>query len=83
MSPLVQLAKLEKATGSCVGGWLRNKLQVRRPPLGRMQRVWLARGVTNTCRNAGNYKTYIECTKAGSLSLGEAWNSIGIAPAWR
>ena len=64
-SILAKLAKLEKATGSCVGGCATSFRSGNRPWIGCSASGWPV--ASGTCRNVGNYKTYIECTDAGYL----------------
>jgi hypothetical protein len=60
-SILAKLAKLEKASGSCVGGCQTSFPSGNRPWVGCSGSGWPA--LSSTCRNVGNYKTYIECTE--------------------
>jgi hypothetical protein len=60
-SILAKLAKLEKASGSCVGGCQTSFPSGNRPWVGCSASGWPA--LSSTCRNVGNYKTYIECTE--------------------
>ena len=65
-SVLVKLARLEKATGSCVGGCQTSFKYGNEPWHGCSGTGWPA--PSPTCRNVGNYKTYNECVEAGLLT---------------
>jgi hypothetical protein len=69
MSPAAQLAKLEKATGSCVGGCVTSFRSGDAPWHGCSGSSGM---MSPTCRNVGNYKTYAECTEAGLIT---GWRS--------
>jgi hypothetical protein len=64
-SPIAQLAKLEKATGSCVGGCVTSFRSGDRPWVGCSGSSGM---LSSTCRNTGNYKTFTECTEAGLIT---------------
>jgi hypothetical protein len=64
-SPTAQLAKLEKATGSCVGGCVTSFRSGDRPWVGCSGSSGM---LSSTCRNTGNYKTFAECTEAGLIT---------------
>jgi hypothetical protein len=64
-SPAAQLAKLEKATGSCVGGCVTSFRSGDRPWVGCSGSSGM---LSSTCRNTGNYKTFAECTEAGLVT---------------
>jgi hypothetical protein len=66
MSPAAQLAQLAKTTGSCVGGCVTSFRSGNAPWHGCSASGWPA--TSSTCRNAGNYKTYTECTEAGLIT---------------
>jgi hypothetical protein len=72
-SILAKLAKIEKATGSCVGGCATSFRSGNRPWVGCSTSGWPA--LSGTCRNVGNYKTYIECTETGYLL---AWKVMDV-----
>jgi hypothetical protein len=61
-----KLARLEKATGSCVGGCQTSFKYGNAPWHGCSTSGWPA--LSQTCRNVGNYKTYAECTEAGLIT---------------
>jgi hypothetical protein len=61
-----KLAKLANATGSCVGGCVTSFRSGDAPWHGCSGSGWPA--LSPTCRNAGNYKTYAECTEAGLIT---------------
>jgi hypothetical protein len=65
-SPTAQLAKLAKTAGSCVGGCVTSFRSGNAPWHGCSVSGWPA--TSSTCRNAGNYKTYAECTEAGLIT---------------
>jgi hypothetical protein len=71
---LAKLAKLEKATGSCVDGCQTSFKSGNRPWNGCSTTAWPM--MSPTCRNAGNYKTYAECEDAG-LTTGWRNNDVG------
>jgi hypothetical protein len=73
-SVLVKLARLEKATGSCVGGCQTSFKYGNEPWHGCSGTGWPA--LSPTCRNVGNYKTYNECVEAGLLT-GWRNNDVG------
>jgi hypothetical protein len=73
-SVLAKLAKLEKATGSCVGGCQTSFKYGNEPWHGCSGTGWPA--LSPTCRNVGNYKTYNECVEAGLLT-GWRNNDVG------
>src|ERR1700733_4257367 len=60
-----KLAKLEKTTGSCVGGCVTSFRYGDAPWLGCSGS---AGTYSPTCRNVGNYKTYGECREAGLVT---------------
>jgi hypothetical protein len=64
-SPAAQLAKLERATGSCVGGCITSFRTGDRPWVGCSGSSGM---LSSTCRNTGNYKTFAECTEAGLVT---------------
>jgi hypothetical protein len=65
-SPAAQLAQLAKTSGSCVGGCVTSFRSGNAPWHGCSVSGWPA--TSSTCRNAGNYKTYAECTDAGLIT---------------
>jgi len=67
-SILAKLAKLERARGSCVGGCATSFRVGNRPWIGCSASGWPVS--SGTCRNVGNYKTYIECTETEYLLAG-------------
>jgi hypothetical protein len=69
-----KLAKLEKTTGSCVGGCATSFRSGDKPWVGCSGSGWPA--LSPTCRNVGNYQTYTECTEAGLLT-GWRNNEVG------
>jgi hypothetical protein len=71
---LTRLARLEKATGSCVDGCQTSFRYGSRPWNGCSTTAWPM--ISSTCRNAGNYKTYAECEDAG-LTTGWRNNDVG------
>ncbi len=73
-SVTAKLAKLEKATGSCVGGCVTSFKYGNEPWHGCNGSAWPA--LSFTCRNTGNYKTYAECVDAG-LTTGWRNNEVG------
>ena len=69
MSDTAKLAKLERETGSCVGGCQSSFKTANRPWVG----CNASGGVYSaTCRNVGNYKSYDECKEAGRVT---GWRS--------
>jgi hypothetical protein len=64
-SVLAKLARLERASGSCVGGCATSFRSGNRPWVGCSASGWPA--YSGTCRNAGNYKTYVECTETAQF----------------
>jgi hypothetical protein len=66
MSPTAQLARLETATGSCVGGCVTSFGSGNAPWHGCSAASWPA--LSQTCRNVGNYKSYAECREAGVIT---------------
>ncbi|OKO83631.1 hypothetical protein [Bradyrhizobium sp. AS23.2] len=69
MSDAAKLAKLERETGSCVGGCQSSFRHGNQPWVG----CNASGGVYSfTCRNVGNYKTYDECKEAGRIT---GWRS--------
>jgi hypothetical protein len=74
MSPAAQLAKLEKTAGSCVDGCATSFRSGNAPWHGCSVSAWPA--TSSTCRNGGNYKTYVECTEAGLIT---GWKPIEIS----
>ena len=68
-----RLAKLEKITGSCVGGCVTSFRHGDAPWHGCSVSAWPA--LSSTCRNVANFKTYEECRETGLL-LG--WRSAEI-----
>ncbi|WP_035684758.1 hypothetical protein [Bradyrhizobium sp. Cp5.3] len=69
MSDAAKLAKLERETGSCVGGCQSSFKTGNKPWVG----CNASGGVYSfTCRNVGNYKTYDECKEAGRIT---GWRS--------
>lgn len=60
-SVLAKLRRLERASGSCVGGCQTSFPSGNRPWVGCSASGWPA--LSGTCRNVGNYKTYVECTE--------------------
>jgi hypothetical protein len=60
-SVLAKLRRLERASGSCVGGCQTSFPSGNRPWVGCSASGWPA--LSGTCRNIGNYKTYVECTE--------------------
>ncbi|WP_426613317.1 hypothetical protein [Bradyrhizobium sp. McL0616] len=86
MSDTAKLAKLERETGSCVGG-CQSSFKTANAP-------WVGCNATGgvysaTCRNVGNYKTYEECKEAGRVTgwrSGETMaycSSVALAAGWR
>lgn len=86
MSDTAKLAKLERETGSCVGGCQSSFKTANQP--------WVGCNATGgvysaTCRNVGNYKTYDECKEAGRVTgwrSGETMaycSSVALAAGWR
>jgi hypothetical protein len=86
MSDTVKLAKLERETGSCVGG-CQSSFKTANAP-------WVGCNATGgvysaTCRNVGNYKSYDECKEAGRVTgwrSGETMgycSSLSLAAGWR
>ncbi|WP_245305447.1 hypothetical protein [Bradyrhizobium sp. LTSP857] len=86
MSDTVKLAKLERETGSCVGGCQSSFKTANQP--------WVGCNATGgvysaTCRNVGNYKSYDECKEAGRVTgwrSGETMaycSSVALAAGWR
>jgi hypothetical protein len=86
MSDSAKLAKLERETGSCVGGCQSSFKTANQP--------WVGCNATGgvysaTCRNVGNYKTYEECKEAGRVTgwrSGETMaycSSVALAAGWR
>jgi hypothetical protein len=63
--PTAQLTKLANAAGSCVGGCVTSFRSGTAPWVGCS---WSAGTYSSTCRNVGNYKTYVECTEAGRIT---------------
>jgi hypothetical protein len=74
MSQAAQLAKLEKATGSCAGGCVTSFRSGNAPWRGCSVTSWPL--LSSTCRNVGNYKNYAECEEAG-LVTGWRANEVG------
>lgn len=69
VSDAAKLAKLERETGSCVGGCQSSFKTGNQPWVG----CNVSGGVYSfTCRNVGNYKTYDECKEAGRIT---GWRS--------
>jgi len=64
-SVTAKLARLEKATGSCVGGCQTSFKYGNDPWHGCSGSSGM---YSSTCRNVGNYKTYDECKEAGLLT---------------
>jgi hypothetical protein len=60
-SVLAKLARLERASGSCVGGCATSFPSGNRPWVGCSGSGWPA--YSGTCRNVRNYKSYIECAE--------------------
>ncbi|MHC2622815.1 hypothetical protein ACVIW2_004847 [Bradyrhizobium huanghuaihaiense] len=86
MSDAVKLAKLERETGSCVGGCQSSFKTADKPWVG----CNASGGVYSaTCRNVGNYKSYDECKEAGRVTgwrSGETsayCSSVALATGWR
>ena len=86
MSDTAKLAKLERETGSCVGGCQSSFKTGDKPWVGCNQ----TGGVYSaTCRNVGNYKSYEECKEAGRVTgwrSGETMgycSSLALAAGWR
>ena len=86
MSDTAKLAKLERETGSCVGGCQSSFKTADKP--------WVGCSATGgvysaTCRNVGNYKSYEECKEAGRVTgwrSGETMgycSSLALAAGWR
>ncbi|WP_354230542.1 hypothetical protein [Bradyrhizobium sp. F1.4.3] len=86
MSDTAKLAKLERETGSCVGG-CQSSFKTANAP-------WVGCNATGgvyspTCRNVGNYKSYDECKEAGRVTgwrSGETMaycSSVALAAGWR
>ncbi|HEX9208877.1 MAG TPA: hypothetical protein VF901_00065 [Bradyrhizobium sp.] len=86
MSDTAKLAKLERETGSCVGGCQSSFKTANQP--------WVGCNATggvysSTCRNVGNYKSYDECKEAGRVTgwrSGETsayCSSVALAAGWR
>jgi hypothetical protein len=73
-SQAAQLAKLEKATGSCAGGCVTSFRSGNAPWRGCSGTSWPL--LSSTCRNVGNYKTYAGCEEAG-LVTGWRANEVG------
>jgi hypothetical protein len=86
MSDIAKLAKLERETGSCVGGCQSSFKTADKPWVG----CNASGGVYSaTCRNIGNYKSYDECKEAGRVT---GWRSVetmgycsslALAAGWR
>jgi hypothetical protein len=64
-SVLTKLAKLERISGSCVGGCVTSFRTGSAPWRGCSGSAWPA--YSTTCRNVYNFKTYNECTDAALL----------------
>jgi len=62
-SESAKLAKLANVSGSCVGGCVTSFRSGNAPWHGCSVSAWPA--TSSTCRNVGNYKTYIGCTEDG------------------
>ena len=60
-SVLAKLQRLERSSGSCVGGCATSFRSGNRPWVGCSASGWPA--YSGTCKNARNYKTYVECTE--------------------
>jgi hypothetical protein len=86
MSDTAKLARLERETGSCVGGCQSSFKSANQP--------WVGCNATGgvysaTCRNVGNYKSYDECKEAGRVTgwrSGETsayCSSVALAAGWR
>jgi hypothetical protein len=65
VSPAARLAKLASATGSCAGGCVTSFKSGDAPWHGCSGSSGM---LSQTCRNAGNYKTYAECAEAGVVT---------------
>jgi hypothetical protein len=62
-SVLAKLARLERASGSCVGGCQTSFPSGNRPYVGCSSSGWPAYSPPGTCKNPRNYKSYVECTQ--------------------
>jgi hypothetical protein len=62
-SVLAKLRRLERASGSNVGGIQTSFPSGNRPYVGCSASGWPAYSPAGTCRNIGYYKTYVECTE--------------------
>lgn len=60
-SVLAKLARLERASGSCVGGCATSVRTGNQPWVGCSASGWPA--YSSTCKNGRNFKSYVECTE--------------------
>jgi len=60
-SVMAKLARLERSSGSCLGGCATSFPSGNRPWVGCSASGWPA--YSGTCKNGRNYKTYVECTE--------------------
>jgi hypothetical protein len=60
-SVLAKLARLERSSGSCVGGCQTSFPSGGKPWIGCSSSGWPS--YSGTCKNPRNYKTYVECTE--------------------
>jgi hypothetical protein len=86
MSDTLKLAKLQRETGSCIGGCQSSFKTADKPWTG----CNASGGVYSaTCRNVGNYRSYDECKEAGRITgwrSGETsayCSSVALAAGWR
>jgi hypothetical protein len=62
-SPLARLRRLERMSGTCVGGCQTSHRVGNRPWVGCSASGWPALAYPGTCRNIYGYKSYTECTE--------------------
>jgi hypothetical protein len=62
-SPLARLRRLERMSGTCVGGCQTSFRVGNRPWIGCSASGWPALAHPGTCRNIYGYKSYTECTE--------------------
>jgi hypothetical protein len=66
-SPLARLRRLERMSGTCVGGCQTSFRVGNRPWIGCSASGWPALAYPGTCRNIYGYKSYTECTETSQF----------------
>jgi hypothetical protein len=66
-SPLGRLRRLERMSGTCVGGCQTSYRVGNRPWIGCSASGWPALAYPGTCRNIYGYKSYTECTETSQF----------------